>query len=279
MTDQQCNDNCAVQQSEYSRLSTKALKMILRQDAFVSGDDGLDPNELLDILSVLEEREGDRLRPAEEAFKDFEARYLNPVDGTRPKSDPRKRWLRYAATIAALFAVVFIGVGSASSFEFRKWDGYYIWEDGTFRFNEANQEPLEAEATGQAEQKLFSPEMAKIQQEYGFPEIMLPANLPEGFIETKRYIRNNEAMEDHFFEYRRGKDYMMFAVVRWKAENETFIYQISDGYLEIREINGIGYYIFKNKDIVNIVWRYDDYECCIYGVFSMDEVDYILNSI
>lgn len=273
----------------YSLLKTEVLEAIIRQDAMQTGDDALDPEDILVILDVLvarEDAQGIPRKTAEDALEEFQARYMNcsPEDAVHSEKahtpSPKKlllpRWARLAAATAATAAFVCLGTLTAQSFGYDPWQHLYIWSKETFQFVRPDSPP----STEPSPTDTYTSEkpLAEIWKEYGFPEIMMPTQLPEGFVHTKVILSQNNHSENHSFYFNRNGQMLRVLICAF-SEFSPLVQSKCDGFLETHEINGIVYFVFKNIDDVVITWMYGNYQCAISGDFSVEEAYEILNSI
>ena len=274
----------------YDLLTSDVLEMILRQDCDADGGDGaLDIEETMYIAGVLADRRKKSDNPgktAEEAFEDFKTYYLmtedfveeEAIERAVPKKTQRKelpRWVRYAATVAATIALVVIGSVTAKALGYDIWQSVYIWSEETFEFVKPDgMNEIPTSVTEYIENLTYE----QVLKQRNVPAWMMPKSFPDEFSVQASYISETPYALLLAWEYSCGERTFLLSVNVY-AECEPFKQEKTDNLLEIREINGVSYYIFENEGQYRAAWQFQNYECLIYGDLSYDEINEMLDSI
>lgn len=269
-------------------METSVLEMILRQDALQTGGESLDIDEILYITEVLAEREKRSDNPGktpEEALEDFKKNFLYTdtgehfgeiptISAVREKRKTRPKWFRYAATAAATIALVFITSLTVKSLGHDIRQGRYLLTSGTFQFVT---EPAlnNNQSCPQTNEVYLYHDFLKKNE---FAAELLPTHIPEGFQQTESHITMSAVGNSWAFAFENGDRFCQIILHNF-LEDPTVIWQRSDDYFEVREINGISYYIFTNLDQLVVCWKTGPFECGFYGDLTLDEINDILNSI
>jgi len=291
VSDQSTKANTDGRGSAYTHLKTEVLEMIIRQDAMQTGENVLDTNELLEILDILVARadeQGAPCKTAEEALAEFKEHYLPAhkydtvefVVKNTPAPSPNKKkhiiWVRRLATVAALLVVVLIGSSTASALGYDIWKEIFEWTENTFSFSGWSQ-PGDLSASEDQPLDDFTPLNVNF-EEFGIPAFMMPTSIPGGFSEKESFSHETEALARYTFVYENTDRNIILVVSKYKESNPVK-QEKSDDLFEIREINGISYFVFSNVDRCRITWQYENYECYISGDISLADINNILNSL
>lgn len=274
----------------YRLLKTEVLEMIIRQDAEDNGGDnqGLDLDDLFCILEVLAERRkarGEHRKTAEKAYEEFESYYLccesenSESAGSAKEKKPTKfvpRWIRYGLTVAATIALVILGSVTARAFGYDIWNTFYIWTDEAFRFVSVWSGPAQ-ESSGE-QNKTQDNSLGSLVDKYNIPQEIVPMELPKGYDLLEEFNALTDTVNRYTFVFSDGQNKVLLVVSEYE-KMDTVWQEKSNSVFEIREINGVAYYLLCNIDQYRITWQQGNYECFIGGDLTIEEINEIFTSI
>lgn len=270
--------------SIYDSMKTEDLEEILRSDFESNLDEEADTELLLYVMEVLAKRNRDSNTPeitAQQAWESFQENYLPEEENSSeclPKKSNRftRWWPRRMIAAAAIFAIIVCVPVVAKSFSWKDiWNAVATWAKETFSFvgsdnidhsEPATEDTLQFESLQQA--------LAETDQS----NVLLPTWMPDGY--HLEAIKIDESPERKIFNalYTKNDQILRIFVQTYLVFDPENI-EIEDDPIEIYEVSGVKYYIFKNVNQLQIVWHTDSYECCISCELSIEEIKMMIDSI
>lgn len=260
-----------------SQLSTEELEQILRQDAETPEEQETDTDFLLEVMEVLAERKrenGKSEKTAEEAWKSFQE-YYAPKPGLSRSARPAHPWIRRLIAAAAALALILCIPVTARAFGWDElWDVVARWAKETFSFVGGDSEQVsEPSPTYDGEITSFQEFLERNKIDCS----MIPTWIPDGFVLEKVEKDIMPGMEMYRAFYRNGEDEIKIDIKTYSPTDSSKV-EIDDS-VAVYENSGIIYYIFLNKDQLQVVWMAQSYECVVSGDFSLEEAKKMINSI
>jgi hypothetical protein len=279
-------------------MSSEDLNELLRLDIHADSSDELDPNYILKILEVLEERnEADNFverRNVNTAYQSFVENYLPyansgaslydwddiPAENTSlspMKSNPSnatkkqrrsiiKRYAAVAAVLIIMSTLFFSTTALGSSF----WQSVAQWGRTTFGFS------------GHSVSIHMNDELEPLHEaitEQGINELIAPKWIPDRFelVDFSVHDLPEETVFSALFEYE--NNFLIIQVSAMFNQQIGALYERNDEEVDIFIRNGVEHYIMTNMDIVKAVWRNQNFECMFAGDITEEEAKQIINSI
>ncbi len=265
--------------AKYGNMTNEELEEILRLDTEVGECEELDADEILCILDVLAEKdEACDDKTVQQAWGSFQQNYMPEskrkdvfLKGAHRSS---RRWIALAVSIAIVICIPVVG-GAVG------WEPISRtianWTKDFFSFSKIEEEdPVTAykfETDNPGLQQLYDTVVAG-----GVTDPVVPMWLPEGY-ELTRISRQN--IKDTIriaaaFEKENEKIVISYRI---SAEMMSGRYEKSDVPVEEFEVNGVSYYIFKNKEKTVAAWAAGKVECSMSGELAAETMHQIVESI
>ena len=265
--------------SKFDTMETEELEEILRLDVEAPEEEETDTELLLYVMEVLAERRKNANitgNNAQDAWKSFEENYMpESIPETRSKPAPTC-WVRRVIAIAAILALVILIPVSAKAMKLDElWNVVAKWAKETFSFVSSGD--TDVEEPDPDDQDDFS-SLKEILQKNKQDASIVPSWVPAGFVLEKVEADITPVQEVYRAFYLSGDKELRIRVQTYLIEDFQKL-EIEEGYSDIYTVAGIDYYIFDNKDQVQVVWIIDTYECNISGDLSIDEAKEMINSI
>ena len=181
---------------------------------------------------------------------------------------------RRIAAIAACLVLVFSFATSANAFCFRDvWNAVVIWAQETFSFSMGVEvsEP-------NTEDTLQYSSLQEALEQYQIDTNLLPTSMPDGFSLEEIIIDYNPKQIQCVAIYLNQDRTIKVSIQSFLTDCPEQLEKSEDFY-EIYSISNIDYYIFKNNSTTQVAWLSGNYECCISGDISIDEIKQMVNSI
>lgn len=269
--------------SQYDTMETEELEELLRFDT--DAPEGAEPDVelMLYVLGVLDKRgrikevTGDR---AQEAYESFKRDYF-PED-VHIEEEPKVvecrplRWVRRLTTAAAAVLVfVMLGTVTASAFGFNFWRAVAVWAQETFHFqigeevrvDDPNPDidlPYES-----LEDAIYTLEMATG---------IVPTWIPEGYVLTDITI-DETPMQKVYVGYYEFEEMYFEIVIQSYLNTMPEQVEKSEDYAETYPVSDVVYYLFSDKDTMQVAWTNDSYECYISGNVTANDLKMMVDSI
>ena len=261
-----------------SQMSTEELEQILRQDVEAPADQEADTDFLLDVMEVLAKRDKENSqteKTAEEAWASFQEHYAPDPEALR-SAKPARPWLRRLIAAAAALVLILCIPVTAHAFDWDElWDVVARWAKETFSFVSGDVEQVsEPSPTYDGEYTSLQDLLKRSNRPYD----MVPTWVPDGFVLEKVEKEITPENEMYRAVYRDKSREFKIRIQNIVSSN-SYIFEITNGSAEIYESNGVKYYIFQNVDQLRAVWVCADYECCLSGELTIEEIKSMINSI
>ncbi len=281
--------------SRFDKMSTETLREILRQDSYLYGQEDADADVVLYIMEVIRKREEEKpeagLPGVDEAWASFNRDYrpyasAQPLyadeEDTKdekagriappcvPKTGGRRKLLRFAAAVAAVFVIVFTGSVTAYAFGFDLWGRIISWTDETFN--------LTSDIVRNADIK--TKELKAALKEAGIEEGWAPSYIPDGyeFYELNEYNEKIETLITAFFTKKESAiiiEYQIYTDLVAFSDQ----YQKDKGDFDVYIFKKIDFYITENYGSFLATWSHENIQGGIYGVETKEELIDIIESI
>lgn len=270
--------------SQYDDMSSDQLKEILRLDAEAPEGQEQDTEQLFYVMEVLAQREqnsGHAGKTAEESFQSFKQNYMSRMDScdTYDQTVPfkTKPWIRVASTAAAVFLVIILTTVTTNAFGVNLWDAVAKWTSETFHFGSAYSETEPSEPSKDERTPYSSFQDALI--DYEVTVDLAPTWLPDGYELCDIRISETPKQRQFWAVYGNGNSGTITVQIKdYLGDNPEQIEQ-SEGIIEVYESAGVIYYIFDNCGTLRAVCLNGNYECCVSGPMTLDEMKMMINSI
>lgn len=273
----------------WEEMTTQELDDLLWQD-FAAGQEGfLDPDDILDIMEVINSREEDTPTDADvqAAWEAFQARIKEeetiPTERTpeethaAPEAVPfakpegkkpgrkKLRWAVAAAAVVCLLAVPALGGDGM--------ENLVQWTEQHFSF--LPQSTLPQERPGAVT-------YAEVQETVTQLTIqpVLPAWYPEGTMLEEMEINDllNGTSVDVLFSL--GEDVFSLSISVYDTKQEgTAQYEKNEGYVEPYYVNHVPHYIMENMGRRTVAWQNGNTENAIQGDLTVEELKQMIDSI
>lgn len=281
--------------SRFDKMSTETLREILRQDSYLYGQEDADADVVLYIMEVIRKREEEKpeagLPGVDEAWASFNRDYrpyasAQPLyadeEDTKdekagriappcvPKTGGRRKLLRFAAAVAAVFVIVFTGSVTAYAFGFDLWGRIISWTDETFN--------LTSDTVRNADIK--TKELKAALKEAGIEEGWAPSYIPDGYEQGELNVHDFGAAIMFVQSYVKNENCIVVNITKIIDREGFGISAEKD--VENPEIylyKDIRFYIMENFGKYLTTWFSDDLEGNISGVDTYEELINIIESI
>jgi len=291
--------------SVFDEMETEALEEILRQDFQQPADEESNTDAILYIMEVLAERERKEQKinftPVDVAWKSFNENY-RPYDfggsslyedevedetpiHNLPKQGknlrPKRTKLFRAAVIAAVLVGAFLATTIAAyAFGYDIWETVAKWTNDIFSFSTTVQQSPEIASASVdnvgAQMAYTSLEDALVK--YGITENLISKWIPEGYAFISVDVAETPFTTTFRATWENGDDELFVRIVHYlNGVNST--YEKDESIVDIYVAGGIEHYIMNNNDWIRAVWVVDAYECSIWGDFSQDTLQLMIDSI
>ena len=276
------NNNRDVQDfSKYDAMTTEELAQILRLDSEAPEGNGLDIDTLLYITGVLAERNQNTGKTAQEAWISFQQNYLDSEDepfasGRESKTKKaRKPWSPRAIAAAAALALIVVIPLSANAWSFKKLiSGMATWFEESFFFADKDQEVEEPTPDSEKEYTSLQQALEATDQQFN----MVPIWFPDGYLFDDFTLDETPTQRNYVSVYKNGDKHLTVSVRSYEKIDPEKI-EINEDLIEIYNVSGIEYYIFSNNKRISAIWLQDNYECCISGEITVEELKQMIDSI
>lgn len=270
--------------SIYDAMETAELEEILRLDAEAPEGAESDQELIFYVMGVLADRRkrsGNFTgKTAEEAYESFIQHYLpeveEPENSYRESEKPKRRpilHLRKLTAAAAVLLIVVFGSVTAKAFGVNVWKIVATWAQETFQLGSAGkiEEPKGDDKTE------YSSLLDVIATENGAPDVV-PTWIPDRYELRQIVIDESPVQKKYVAIYTNGEAQLKITI---QSYLDTYPEQIeqSEGFVEIYKFEDVGYYLFSNKKITKAVWINGNYECCISGELTIEELKTMIDSI
>lgn len=280
------------QKYEYlNAISTEQLRELLELE--ISSD--RDNDELvLHILGVIKERNKQNGEASnvtwQQARADFDEYYNTPDGKGRslyptdigPKKVPTKKSpgkvVRWIATVAAVLVLVVFVVPPALG-DADVWDMVARWTDNIFQVNHVSStadiiDPIQAEVV------LNYSNIHDAFSTYQIKEKLIPTQFPSGYVFDSISIHEHPSKGEILFYVTFYKDItpLYFSVIK-RQSIETRVYEKSDHFIEVYDVNEVEHFIFSNNNVITTMWTNKNYECSLTATVSLNEMKSMINSI
>ena len=272
--------------AKYDAMSTDELQQLLRDDASNSEGAESDTEALFYVMEVLAKRRQARNegKSPEEALESFKQNYYTENDISSVsesttvafKPSSRGRWRRGLIAAAAMLVIVIGSSITANAMGFDLWEVIAKWTQETFHFGYVGQ----MDETNAPSPEFLHP-CASLQEALNQCNIttdLVPTWIPDGYIESNVDIIQTPKHRVFQVNYENGDSIIIIRIADYLDTHPAQIEQ-SDSLIEIYPCSGIDYYILDNEGILQAAWISENFECCISGPLSLDEVKHIIDSI
>ena len=271
--------------SQYDAMTSEELAQLLRLDSETPEGNGLDIDTLLYITGVLAEREkpGHTGKTAQQAWIAFRENYmpsereLREAASDTKTSKTRKPWIRCAIAAAAILLIMVFLPRTVKAVNWEElWNAVASWASETFSFIR-NDQPDVDNPVAQNARQYESLEQALAETNRG--NCRIPTWLPEGYAFENVTVDETPVQRNYVGLYRNGDKYIKIAI-RSNGSADPERVEINENLVEIYNASGVEYYIFTNDiNMMLAVWYNENYECCISGEITIDEMKQMIDSI
>ena len=272
--------------SMYDAMTTEALEEILRLDAEAPNGQESDGELLLYVMEVLAQRKQNSDNPGKtalEAWESFQQHYLPEENACVPQIQKENKpvksinpWLRRLAAAAAVVALVVYLSATASAFGWQDiWNAVAKWAKETFSFvSNGNGQDTETAADDARQYTSFQELLGKAGQRTD----IIPTWIPDGYVLQDIRMDETPVRKIYFAYYTNGEKIIRISIQSYIDADPEKI-EINGDPLEIYEVSGIEYYIYKNDESYRTAWTKDSYECYISGDLTIEEIKTMIESI
>lgn len=275
--------------SRYDSMTTEELENMIRRDAADWNRSTADVDTILYITKVIRERkkpDPNRKTP-DESLEVFEEYYL-PDDLSELKTDEEinrqrtpgtamhlSRCMRRLISAAAVVAVLLVTDIVTDAFGFRFLDRLPQWNFDTFHFvgTDESEPPVPSKVNQLEEENL-----QEVLDVYRITVPLAPKWIPERYEQVKIKVSQSPVQEMFVGIYLSGEDMLKVQIARYLAE-DPMNYEVDGALVEEYEAGGVWFYLFEAQDGMLAVWTVENFECCISGAVTQDEMKKIIDSI
>jgi len=271
-------------QKPYSSLDADDLEQLMEY-AFYEETESIDT--LSEILEAYKEKKGLKTEDSAKAWSDFQ-RYYSGQEETFPfvqdenVDNPKQiksitdsvRLRRYTSIkrlgiVAAAFVVFSTLFLSSTALGGSFWQSIAQWGRETFGFSERV-------ITVQINEELIS--LHEALEEHGITTPLAPTWIPDGFELIDLYV--DELPEKMIFmaQFENGVGVLLIQILALKNQIGN-VYERNDEEISVFSRSGIDHYIMSNMEMVNVVWRNQNYECLISGDITIGDAQKMINSV
>ena len=301
--------------SSFDKLSTEELEAILYKDSLSSENSDSDVEAVLYITSLLVDREhknpSGKAMDVDSAWKSFNENYRpyasdkslydfddedcetkvssfeaaansNAVDITKKRTKHWASLLKVGIAAAAVIVVFLTSSLIAYASGYDLWGAIASWTKETFGFSS---EPItDIPITPHTIPEQLK-DMADAMSDYGLSSEYLPSHLPEDYVFMDFATNSNPSQ--HIFMTRLSNStgdviplsYTVFTDVNGQSSTGAWEHQKTHTNPEIRDSNGITFYIMENNGKFLCSWCIDNMEGLISCVSSKEDLFDIIDSI
>ena len=288
------NSNTHRDYSIFDSMSTKELENILRSDSQLSDIKNSDLDAILYVMEVIAKREKEnstgRFRDINKSWKSFNENYLPYIKDNKSLYDyddnenqttveqlspvrKYRRTIRVACILAIITSLFLTGSITAKAFGIDLWGTVAKWTKDTFGFSVPNkaetQQTTSIKSDTGFEEMLF---------EYGITSDLVPTWLPEGYLLNNIDVAETPARTTFLATYKDQNNEILITIASLYKKS-TSAYEKDNKELIVYKVNSIEHYIMTNIEKVDIVWKWENFECSITGEFSVEEAEKMINSI
>lgn len=262
---------------DYDAMTTEQLRQLLREDASRPESEKTDTEALLAIMEVLAKRRKEGKSP-EEALGSFRQNYQKNAKNTDAGRKRRgvRRWIQGAVAAAAVLIFAVGGTFTARAMGFDLWRAVAKLTQDTFYFGSPGQSGEKNDPVADYSGPCQS--LQEALEKGGITAEIVPRWLPEGYTEGEAQAIDAPQKQTIMVNYDNGQNTITIRVSEYK-ENGVVQIERDDMVPEIYTKDGIDYYIFPNYDVAEAAWIVENYECCISGPVSIEEMKQIIDSI
>ena len=268
--------------SKYDTMETKELEAILRLDAENPEGQESDTEKILYIAEVLASRVEAKNtgKTALEAWESFEKNYLpleeDGVEHTAKTKKTVRPWVRrLTAAAAVIVLVVGLSATAVNAFGWQDiWNAVAKWAKETFSFVSGDAELTEPQE--KTAQEYTSLQDAFAATDFDFDAV--PTWIPDGYV-LQRIVVDEKPLQSVFIAFYRNSEKDLKITVRSYLDGDPEKVEVNETLLEIYELSGMEYYIFRNDTQLRAVWVNDSCECYISGELTVDTLKAMINSI
>lgn len=271
----------------YETMRTEELQQLLREDASKPLGEGSDTDALLCMMEVLAERrnEQNKGKTPQEALGSFKTNYYtekrNSFDSESNAASGKHRiggrWKRDLIAAAAAICIIVAGNSiTARALGVDLWQIIAKWTQETFHWEYAGQIGESSEPSLE-----YTNPCSGLQEILESSEIsakLVPTWIPDGYVEIDVRMENTPAQRRFAAKYERDGKTIRIRIVDNLSGAPTQIEQ-SESLVEVYNLHGIEYFIFKNHDQLRATWIDGNYECYIMGKLEISEIKEMINSI
>lgn len=280
------NGNCSAQKLEHLREKSEQELLDELTQTMKWSDQEVDLDAIDAYLQVLEEKapmpEQKKPEEALAAFKAKHALLLKKVSKkhTHGKTTPAprqnnnhriSRGLVAAVLAAALSCTV---IASASGIDIFK--SIARWTKDVFHFS-----PAQFTETQSSPTSVTYATLSEALEENAVDPSVLPTWYPSEYQCTEVYCRILLDSTKIRAQYSNGESEYSITIHRFTTAlkaSQSFL-EKDDGEFDVRNINGIDYYILSNVDNRNVTWTVDNLQVVISGDLSDEEINSMIDSI
>lgn len=272
--------------SMYDAMTTEELEQILRLDTEAPEGQASDGELLLYVMEVLAKRRKNSDNPgktAQKAWESFQQHYLPEKESCAPQIHKEKKpvkpfnpWLRRLTAAAAVVALVVCLSATANAFSWKEmWNAVAKWAKETFSFS-TEQNPQTTEPALEDVRRHVS--LRELLTRDGQRADIVPTLLPEGYALVDIRVDENPMQKTYVARYDKGDARLRISVKSF-VEADPEKVEINGDFLEIYEVSGVEYHIYKNEQSYRAAWIKDSYECYISGDLTIEEIKMMIDSI
>ena len=276
--------------SEYAHMRTDELEAILQTDFELPDDEESDMEKILYITEVIAKRRAGqptgRYANADEAWDSFVENYCpeperevflrNKAARTKKPWDWKRILVRTASIAAVLVLFVTVSTTTASAFGFNLWEWLAEWSREIFSVQDLKFDY--SDDSRKIPEQLV--ELQEAMEEYGFPDSLIPAYLPDGYEMTEldcdatsSYVNLCVILENS------SSDFIVFDYYMHLDDQAAVEVQKDDDNPDVYECGDVTHYIMTNYETYYTAWAVDNVECVISGFTSRGELTKVIRSI
>ena len=288
----QVNSRQEIRAFKYRAMRDEELEEILRLDFYKEERDE-DLQETLLAMKILAERKrerGEAHKTPEEAFESFKKYYVPELDDTvlpdlntlnaeaapeKRKGNPLLRLRRAFAGIAAAVVIVFLTSFSVKAMGFDLWGVVIKWTKETFSYHTGTAMEVPPPDTVGCYPASSEEEFLIL---HDMTTAFIPRWLPEGFALDEMTIDETYEQRLVLFKYIYGEEEIQL-YIKTLVSDDLYGLESSDEKYTTHESDGITMYIYDNLHNIQGFWATEEYECCLSGQVSKEEIIMIFDSM
>ena len=269
--------------SRFDAMPTEELTAYLRLEKNQETGYQTSEDELLYILEVIEKRKAytPPEKSPEEAFMEFQKYYapdraddLEEHNSEILKAEARKKAKHHwtcRMSAAVIFLAIILTSLTARAAGFDILGCFAKWTDSVFHFQSTDENVSFPDGEG----NYTSLENAMISRE--IPLSILPGRIFDGYECTRFFIKESPVSDVLLAVFQKGKNEIQFQITEYVKSSLNL--EKNEYLIEIYSKNRVLYYIFQNDIKTYITWMEDNYECSIWGDFSVQQAKEMIDSI